>query len=370
MTLYETIEYLTRLGISDEYKILYLYISSKIPVGGDLEISNRNIGKALGKHLTSISKGINCLTGSKLLISFKSNGKRMLALSVNANPIIINNYLFTYKEKNINNNYLFIKKDNNITIDDCKEVANYIYDCFLYFDLQKMCSYLIDLASESKHFRRITNAVQLKAVLYSVLNKASKNKYISLETGLPEPELALKSIQNTICIICGLDGSQIIAGVDEEDRRIVKQRERNERILRKGIIESYQEKIIDISKNPEELQKSFQGRKFVSITAKLHQMYKKGRPPFYNLILKSPNSDILIYASILQKHVKNRGLILGGYNGNLKIVGEVFGSSFHQDRFGVKNIIRSIDEFEAIEILDDPNLLDTNLLDPADDAPF
>ncbi|MGM9476403.1 hypothetical protein ACS5PU_08225 [Pedobacter sp. GSP4] len=358
-----TIENLARLGINDEDKIMFLWLAHKSVEEPILEYTDFELATALKKHITTINRGIKRLSNANLVVRSRLNGIRVIALSENANSLIIN------KNKINNLNYLFIKQDNSISINDCKEVAKHICDCFSFLNTEKMCSYLISRASEAKEFKKIRTAVQLKAVLYSVINKASKNDLISMDTELPEPELALKSIQNTICIICGLDGSQIITEVEEEQCRRIKQRDRNERVLRKGIIESYKEKTIDISQNPKELQQAFNRRKLVSITAELHQMYKRGNPPFYNLVLKDPQSGMLIYASILQKHIIKMGAKFKGYNGLIKVSGEVYYSSYHKDTFGIKNIIRSIDELKPVEFLEEQLLVDTTLLDP-DNAPF
>lgn len=306
-------------------------------------LSNKEFSEILYRDSSKISQAITALTKQNTLIRTNLNGKRVLALGEIANPLII-------KNNKKNKNYLFIHKDNTININNCDDIANdLIYtDDLILFDHTIICKWLL---GNSKPFRNVKTAVQLKAVIRSILNKAKKDNEFPQAIQV-EFELAEIELKNTIRKICGYKSELIEVEADEEELKRIDRQEKQQRILLKGIKESLMEEAVDISTNPTELQKLYKGQKIVTIKGNVHHVYEGGTPPICNIILKTADPDTFVYASILLKHYKNLKAEIDRYQGTIKVTGQVKRSDFHIKKFGVENIIRSIDELEPIEFLD------------------
>jgi hypothetical protein len=333
-------------SISSTNKLILLWILMSTQENIYCNSSNKELAEILNKHHINISKAISELTKQNLLIQTTIDRKRILTLNEITNPLII-------KNNKINNSYLSI----NISIKECDQMANdLIEEGFLRLDYNSIGAYLLEKALTHPALKVIKNSKQLTVIIRSILKGGVKEK-ILLDALDFEYDLSLLNMQNVIRKICGYEAKVIVENIDEDELR----KEKNERRLRKSLKKSYQEKTIDISKKPAELQKIYKGQKLVTIEGNIHNVYEAGDPPFCNISLKTADSDQLVYASIQSKHFPNLKTELDGYQGAIRLTGQVTSSKFHKERYDVQNIIKSIDELEPIEFSKRSNLINTRL---------
>ncbi|HMI02489.1 MAG TPA: hypothetical protein VK541_08415 [Pedobacter sp.] len=344
MELKETFQMITtQEKINDAQKLLLLWIF--INSGDDFycNSSNQELAEILLKHPTNISKAVSALKNQELLVETTIDAKRTLALSDFAKPLIIKN--------KVNNSYLSFNKNKKITIKDCDEIAIKLNHTFFTWDSHDVRNYLLERTKNHPGLKGNRTPEQLKIILTSIIKGAIKERALVEEIQI-DYERSLLIMQNVVKEVCGYTS---VAPVEEIDD-IALRRERNERNLRKSIKKSYQEKMIDISMNPAQLQEFFTGKKLVSVTGHISRVYEAGYPPFCNIVLDANDSDDIIYATILSNHYENLTAELRGYTGLIKIMGQVAVSGYHH-----KNIIKSIDELKPIEFLERSSFVNPKL---------
>lgn len=340
----------TNKKISDLQKLILLWVSMTTENDIYCDSSNKEFAKLLNKHHITISKAIANLIDQELLIQTTIDAKRVLRLIEIANPLII-------KNNKINNSYLSFNKNKKISIKDCEEVAIKLVNHFLKWDSNTISNCLIERVINHRKLKAVKTVKQFGVIIHSILKGGIKDEILheALEF---DYDLSLANIQNAIRKICGYEPLEVTCRIDEGELR----RQEYERQLRKHIRTGYQERIIDISKNPAQLQQPFKNQKLVTIEGEVVEAYEAGEPPFCNITLKVSNYDQFVYASIKSNHYKDLKVELDGYNGLIKITGEVGISKYHKKEYGIQNKIKSVDELKPIEFLDRSNLLNTKLM--------
>ncbi len=311
--------------------------------------SNKEFAELLDRHPTKIATAISSLVEQNFLIRTTLNGKRVLALTEIANPLII-------KNNKINNSYYSFNINKSISIKECEEVGTKLINHFLKWDSNMVSNCILERSIDHPGLKLIKTAEQFRVIIHSILNGGIKDEVL-FEALEFDYDLSLIKMQNTLKKICGYEPTEVSEHIDE----MVLGRQENERQLRKHIRTCYLEKAIDISKNPDQLQQPFKGKKFVSITGSVVHVYEAGHPPFCNIKITNDDTGQSVYASIQSIHYKGLKAALDDYRGLIKITGQVFTSKFHKERYDVQHIIKSIEELEPIEFLKRSNLVNTRL---------
>lgn len=243
---------------------------------------------------------------------------------------------------------VLIHKNHSITEDECQKLADKLQNDFLLFEYWLLPQYIIwYMEKRSSIFRRLKTAKQLELFLLWML-RDSDFKSQTPQFDILENEDDYNHHENMFRYLCGFEYKKKIDEKELLRQKIEERRQKREQA-------EFEKSIIDITDNPQVLEKTFQGYKPVSATGILIYVYrggKPGMPQILNLIIEIDGYKV--YMAIYQKHLTNDiDSKIDNYKGEVRVYGKITPSSYHKKRNNISNRIESIDRMIPIEFLED-----------------